>query len=101
MPINSCGHFIRRRISTDKPAVSAMGKEDIREMRSGRQTIEILRHAQDTSEVGPRNRLGVMIVAENASLLQGGESSLAIQWFRGLLKAGVDVRLLAQDRKST
>src|SRR5271169_3036792 len=64
-------------------------------MRPGKQAaIEILRHVQDTSEVGPRKRLGVMIVAENASLRQGGESSLAIQWFRGLLKAGVDVRLL-------
>src|SRR5277367_6779268 len=68
-------------------------------MRPGKQAaIEILRHVQDTSEVGPRKRLGVMIVAENASLRQGGESSLAIQWFRGLLKAGVDVRLLVHVR---
>src|SRR5882724_13444236 len=53
---------------------------------------------QDASEVGPRKRLGVMIVAENASLRQGGESSLPIQWFRELLKEGVDVRLLVHAR---
>ncbi len=39
-----------------------------------------------------------MIIAENASLRQGGEASLAIQWFRELLKEGVDVRLLVHAR---
>src|SRR5262245_22299278 len=57
-----------------------------------------MEHAQDLSEVRPRKRLGVLIVAENASLQQGGESSLAIQWFRGLLKEGVDVHLLVHAR---
>jgi glycosyltransferase involved in cell wall biosynthesis len=55
-------------------------------------------HVQDTSEVGPQKRLGVMIVAENASLRQGGEACLAVQWFRELLKEGVDVRLLVHAR---
>jgi hypothetical protein len=31
-------------------------------------------------------RLGVLIVAENASMRQGGESSLAMHWFLELLK---------------
>ena len=61
-------------------------------------TIEILTHVQDTSEVGPRKGLGVMIVAENASLRRGGELSLAIHWFRELLKEGLDVRLLVHVR---
>src|ERR1700722_4418877 len=43
-------------------------------------------------------RLGVLIVAENASMSQGGESSLALQWFLELLKVGVDVRLLVHVR---
>jgi glycosyltransferase involved in cell wall biosynthesis len=43
-------------------------------------------------------RLSVLIVAENASLRQGGEAILAIQWFRELLKEGVDVRLLVHVR---
>ena len=68
-------------------------------MRPGKHAaIEIPRHVQDTSEVGPRKGLGVMIVAENASLRQGGEASLAIHWFRELLKEGVDVRLLVHVR---
>jgi glycosyltransferase involved in cell wall biosynthesis len=47
---------------------------------------------------GSRKRLGVLLVAENASLVEGGQSYLPIQWFRGLLKAGVDVHLLVHDR---
>ncbi len=43
-------------------------------------------------------KLCVLIVAENASLSQGGESYLAVQWFRELLKQGVDVRLLVHAR---
>jgi len=43
-------------------------------------------------------RLGVLIVAENASMRQGGESRLALQWFLELLKVGVDVHLLVHVR---
>lgn len=43
-------------------------------------------------------RLGVLIVAENASMELGGESRLAVRWFLGLLKEGVDVHLLVHDR---
>ena len=43
-------------------------------------------------------RLGVLIVAENASMRLGGESSLAMQWFLELLKEGVDVHLLVHVR---
>jgi glycosyltransferase involved in cell wall biosynthesis len=39
-----------------------------------------------------------MIVAENASLSEGGESYLSIQWFRELRKEGVDVHLLVHAR---
>ena len=56
------------------------------------------KRVQNTSELGPRKRLGVLIVAENASLREGGQSTLAIQWFRELLKEGVDVRLLVHVR---
>jgi hypothetical protein len=45
-----------------------------------------------------QERLGVLIVAENASMSQGGESRLALQWFLELLKAGVDVHLLVHIR---
>lgn len=47
--------------------------------------------------VEPR-RLGVLIVAENASLSNGGESYLPIQWFRELLKEEADVHLLVHAR---
>src|SRR5271166_3320601 len=43
-------------------------------------------------------RLGVLVVAENASMRQGGESSLAVHWFLELLKEGVDVHLLVHGR---
>jgi hypothetical protein len=43
-------------------------------------------------------RLGVLIVAENASTRQGGESILALRWFLELLKIGVDVHLLVHVR---
>jgi glycosyltransferase involved in cell wall biosynthesis len=43
-------------------------------------------------------RLGVLIVAENASMRQGGESSLAVHWFLELLKEGVDAHLLVHVR---
>jgi glycosyltransferase involved in cell wall biosynthesis len=43
-------------------------------------------------------RLGVLVVAENASMRQGGESSLAVHWFLELLKEGVDVHLLVHAR---
>ena len=43
-------------------------------------------------------RLGVLIVAENASKRQGGESMLALQWFLELLKLDVDVHLLVHAR---
>ena len=43
-------------------------------------------------------RLTVLIVSENASMNQGGESRLALQWFMGLMKVGVDVRLLVHAR---
>ena len=55
-------------------------------------------HAQDASEVGAPPRLGVLIVAENASLSLGGEAYLSVQWFRELLRAGVDVHLLVHAR---
>ncbi|WP_337173235.1 glycosyltransferase family 4 protein [Paludisphaera sp.] len=42
--------------------------------------------------------LRVLIVAENASMRQGGESSLPVHWFLGLLREGVDVRLLVHGR---
>ena len=43
-------------------------------------------------------RLGVLIIAENASMRQGGESSLAVHWFLELLKEGVEVHLLVHVR---
>lgn len=43
-------------------------------------------------------RLGVLVVAENASMSQGGESSLALHWFLELLKEGVDAHLLVHVR---
>ena len=55
-------------------------------------------HEQDTSEVESRTPLSVIIVAENASMSLGGESYLAAQWFRELLKKGIDVHLLVHDR---
>ena len=54
-------------------------------------------HVQGVSATGPE-RLGVIIVAENASLSNGGESYLPIQWFRELLKQGVDAHLLVHAR---
>lgn len=42
--------------------------------------------------------LRVLIVAENASQRNGGESILPIHWFLGLLRANVDVRLLVHAR---
>jgi glycosyltransferase involved in cell wall biosynthesis len=42
--------------------------------------------------------LRVLVVAENASMRQGGESSLAVHWFLELLKEGVDVHLLVHGR---
>jgi glycosyltransferase involved in cell wall biosynthesis len=53
---------------------------------------------QDTSEAESRTPLSVIIVAENASMSLGGESYLAAQWFRELLKKGIDVHLLVHDR---
>lgn len=55
-------------------------------------------HAQGLSEVESRKQLSAIIVAENASLSRGGESYLAFQWFRELLKKGVDVHLLVHER---
>jgi len=55
-------------------------------------------NGQGTSTVEPGKRLGVLIVAENASLSNGGESYLPIQWFRELLKQDADVRLLVHAR---
>jgi glycosyltransferase involved in cell wall biosynthesis len=49
-------------------------------------------------DVGQSERLGVLIVAENASMRLGGESSLAMHWFLELLKEGVDVHLLVHAR---
>jgi glycosyltransferase involved in cell wall biosynthesis len=43
-------------------------------------------------------RLGVLIVAENASMRQGGESSLAMHWFLELLNEGVEAHLLVHVR---
>ena len=43
-------------------------------------------------------RFGVLIVSENASVRQGGESSLAMHWFLELLKEGVDAHLLVHAR---
>ena len=43
-------------------------------------------------------RLGVLIVAENASMRQGGESSLAMHWFLELRKEGVEAHLLVHVR---
>jgi glycosyltransferase involved in cell wall biosynthesis len=50
------------------------------------------------ADIDPPGRLGVLIVAENASMDMGGESSLALRWFLGLLKEGVDAHLLVHDR---
>ena len=83
-----CGHFIGRRISTDKPGVSAIWKKAYEKYPGKQVTIEIPTHAQDTSEVEPRNRLGVMIVAENASLLQGGEFELGHPMVPGVAEGG-------------
>src|SRR4051812_4415390 len=55
-------------------------------------------HAQDVRGVESDQQLGVIIVAENARLSQGGESNLAVQWFRELLKKRVDVHLLVHAR---
>lgn len=52
---------------------------------------------EQTSDVAFK-RLGVLVVSENASVRQGGESYLPIQWFRELLKGGVDVHLLVHAR---
>jgi glycosyltransferase involved in cell wall biosynthesis len=49
-------------------------------------------------DVGPPERLAVLIVAENASMRGGGEPSLALHWFLELLKEGVDVHLLVHVR---
>ena len=49
-------------------------------------------------DIGPPERLGVLIVAENASTRLGGEPSLAMHWFLELLKQGVDVHLLVHAR---
>lgn len=46
----------------------------------------------------PPERFGVLIVAENASMSLGGEPSLAVHWFVGLLKENVDVHLLVHSR---
>ena len=46
----------------------------------------------------PAKQLRVLIVAENASMCHGGESSLPVHWFLALLKEGVDVRLLLHAR---
>jgi glycosyltransferase involved in cell wall biosynthesis len=53
---------------------------------------------QDTSEAESCTPLSVIIVAENASMSQGGESYLAAQWFRELHKKGIDVHLLVHNR---
>jgi glycosyltransferase involved in cell wall biosynthesis len=50
------------------------------------------------ADVIPPERLGVLIVAENASMRWGGEPSLALHWFLELLKEGVDVHLLVHIR---
>ena len=54
--------------------------------------------ARDIERVEPPKPLRVMIVAENASFVQGGASFLAVQWFRHLLREGVDVHLLVHIR---
>jgi glycosyltransferase involved in cell wall biosynthesis len=51
------------------------------------------------ADVEPPKRFSVLIVAENASNEWGGESSLAVHWFLGLLKESVDVHLLVHDRR--
>lgn len=53
------------------------------------------------ANTGPPERLGVLVVAENASMDMGGESSLAVHWFLGLLKEGVNAHLLVHDRRKT
>lgn len=55
-------------------------------------------NAQSISKIEPQKRPVVLIVAENASFSQGGESYLAVQWFRELLKEGVDAHLLVHAR---
>src|SRR3954447_5528489 len=49
----------------------------------------------------PAEQLRVLIVAANTSMYHGGESSLPIHWFRGLLREGVDVRFLLHARNKT
>jgi len=55
-------------------------------------------HTRQVSDIDPQQRLAVLIVAPNASLIQGGEACLPVQWFRELSKEGVDVRLLVHAR---
>src|SRR5215471_1381032 len=50
------------------------------------------------ADTRPPESLGVLIVAENASMDLGGEMGLAVRWFLGLLKEGIDVHLLVHDR---
>jgi glycosyltransferase involved in cell wall biosynthesis len=54
--------------------------------------------AEEVPRGEPPKHLRVMIVAENASFSQGGASFLAVQWFRHLLREGVDVHLLVHAR---
>lgn len=46
----------------------------------------------------PAEQLRVLIVAENTSMCHGGESSLPVHWFLGLLREGVDARFLLHAR---
>lgn len=55
-------------------------------------------NGQGISQVDSDQQPSVIIVAENARLSQGGESNLAVQWFRQLLKKSVDVHLLVHAR---
>ncbi len=52
----------------------------------------------DISQFGTQKRPNVLIIAENASLSHGGESYLPVQWFRELLKEGIDAHLLVHAR---
>ena len=59
--------------------------------------MESVRRSVAEAATSP-NRLAVLLVAENASMLKGGEPSLPAHWFRELLKEGVDVHLLVHAR---
>ncbi len=58
----------------------------------------MLQAAEPASALRPEEQPRVLIVAENASMRQGGEASLPLRWFLELLRERVDARLLVHAR---